>query len=131
MKKDDLISIREIRPSDKTFLIDSWSRSLRSENNWFKSIDKDAYKAVYPAIIEALINNSHVRIACLKEDEDTIIGYSVSQPPVLHWTFVRQQWRKIGLMNDLVPEGITTSSHLTNLGRLILRKRKWKFNPFI
>jgi hypothetical protein len=71
-------------------------------------------------------------VACLKDDADTILGYSVIEGKRLHWVFVKRVWRKIGIGASLVPPFIDSVSHLTEIGKSILEKQKGViFNPFL
>jgi len=131
MNKSDLIKIRNIRDEDFPFILDSWLKSLRYSNDTFKLIDKQAYKRFYPQVITALLLRSMVQVACLQADEDVILGYSVVQGPTLHFVFVKEPWRRIGLMNDLVKGPIESISHITKPFIPLMKKHKWSYNPFL
>lgn len=130
-EKDDLITYRPFREADLPFILDSWLKTLRVNNDFFRQIDRDIYKLIYPEIVTRLVRTHRTRVACLKEDDDVIIGYVCTNSDTLHWVFVKNQWRGLGIMKDLVPNGLTFISHTTRLFRPISDKYNWRLNPFL
>jgi hypothetical protein len=130
-EKSELLVYRPFRDSDMPFVMDSWLKTLRVNNDFFRQIDINVYKQVYPQIIQELVHNCITTMAALKEDDDVLIGYACYTPTTLHWTFVKNQWRGLGIMKDLVPKHITFVSHLTRLFKPIMNKYNWRLNPFL
>ncbi len=149
MKKTDLIMIRDSKPSDKNFIIATWLSGLyygnilrneehKAQYSWFLAMREPIYSYHYRKLISSIIDNSAVKtiVACLRDDEDTILGSAVMNPEskVLHWLFTRADWRKIGIARMMMPEPekIQFISHLTHMGwHINKRKTKWEFNPFL
>lgn len=131
MQKRDIITIRAFQPADKSLIFSTWLKGLRYANDWFEQIDQDAYFKHYQHVVENYISrpSTEIRVACLIEDPDVILGYSVFEPGVLHWVFVKPLWRRIGLSRDLIPDDIHTFTHLTNIG--LKMKKDRIFNPFL
>jgi len=72
-----------------------------------------------------------VKVACMKDAPDVILGYSVYSGTRLDWVYVKDRWRGLGVAKDLVPTNITTVSHVTDTGRSILKKNSdILFDPF-
>jgi hypothetical protein len=130
-EKNDLITFRPFQESDINFILDSWLKTLRNNNDTFRLIDRDVYKTVYPEVVRSLVNNSHVMMCVLKEDDDVILGYAVYHGTKLHWVFVKDQWRGLGIMKDLVPQCIMQVSHYTKSFIPIMKKNQWSYNPFL
>lgn len=133
LKKEDIIRFRTYNKSkDQTFIYDTWLKGLRYGNRWFGAIDHQAFFKTYYQVLETLFNrpNIGIKVACLVEDSDVIIGYCVFEGDAIHWVFVRPDWRGIGLSKDLIPAGIKTATHLTEVGFHIMPPDV-KFNPFI
>lgn len=134
LTKKELISYRDLMPADLNFIYSTWLKGLRYGNDWFSFITKEAYFTFYHRIIELILEKPNViiKVACLKEDPDVILGYSVSEGLVLHWVFVKSAWRKIGIAKDLVPE-FKSVSHITAIAKSILITKfpTVEFNPFI
>ncbi len=133
MSKSDLVAVRDAVDSDRNFILATWLKGLRYGNDWFEAIDSKIYFDFYHKVIETILArpDAQVRVACLREDPDVILGYSVYAGNRLDWVFCKKEWRSIGIAKSLVPKEITMVSHLTSLGKSILRKHpELKFNPF-
>jgi GNAT superfamily N-acetyltransferase len=134
MNKNELISIRPFVESDKNFVMATILRGLFYGDSWFSRITKHIFMEHYKKVVEYLINkpNTEVRVACLKEDPEVILGYSIvdEKAQVIHWVFVKQAWRKIGIAKSLVPKDAKWVSHLTKVGLSIIAKTDLQFNPF-
>lgn len=130
MQKRDLVTIRVAEQSDEPLIFATWLKGLRYANDWFEQIDQQIYYREYHKVIELILQRSRTLIACLKDDEDVILGYSVTEPKVLHWVFVKPAWRGIGLLHDLVASDVEFITHITKTG-LKLKPGHVKFNPFI
>lgn len=134
LHKKDLIAYREMKPEDLNFIYSTWLKGLRYGNEWFEFITKEAYYTFYHRIIELILQKPTIliKVACLKDDPDVILGYAVSEGSVLHWVFVKSAWRKIGLAKDLIPE-FKSVSHITSIAKSILITKfpNVEFNPFI
>jgi hypothetical protein len=144
MKRDQLVKIRVARPEDENFIAVTWLKGLYNGNDAivdesrrmgsiYREIDWRVYADGYRRILSGILSRdtTNVFVACLTEDDDVIVGYSVIENNRLHWVFVKQAWRKIGIANSLVPKEVTTVTHLTNIGRTIRAKRGYQFNPFL
>ena len=106
--------------------------SLRYGNDLFKLIDQDAYYKTYNKYLESILkrNQTVVRLAAL--DDKTILGWSLSEPNLLHYVWVKKEVRRQGIMQSLLPE-FTTFSHITNKWIPIWNKYHFdaRFNPFV
>lgn len=130
-----LYNIRNSRESDKNFVLATFLRGLYYGDSWFSEIPKDIFMNNYKHIAEALINSPKViiKIACLPDDPDVILGYSVlsSDYQTIHWIYVKQVWRKKGIGRSLVPTRPSSVTHLSGLGRGLMKKFEGLiFNPF-
>lgn len=134
ISKKELISIRDYLEDDHHFIMATWLSGLYHGSDWFKGIDRDDYFKNYRVVIQKILDKSdiHVRIACLKDDPDVILGYSVLEGPTLHYLFCKPAWRGIGLSTDLIQKDLSVVSHLTEVGRKILEKNypHVKFKPY-
>lgn len=79
--------------------------------------------------------NYLVAVACLPEDPDVILGFSIVSVDgtILHWVYVKKKWRRYGIATKLVPPQVTTVTHLNKLGDDLMKKLNlnWVFNPFL
>lgn len=128
--------IRGFRESDVAFLFSTWLRGLFYGNSWFQEIPKDIFMENYHRVIEAILKRPgvQVRVSCLKEDPDTILGYAVLEPNrnAIHWLYVKDVWRKFGIAKALIPADGTwvVATHLTDMTRKF-KPKGIVFNPFL
>lgn len=128
-----LVAIRDVTAQDTNFIMSTWLKGLRHGNDWFEIIPSDIYYASYHKVLERILMKSEtiISMACLKEDPDTIIGYSVKEGDTLHFVYVRSRWRGKGIAKSLIPESIKQVTHLTKIGKALLSKTPGViFNPF-
>lgn len=135
MRKQDLVAIRDNTPEDLNFIFATFLRGLYYGAPLFSRIPKKIFMENYHNVISQLLllPSVRVRVACLKDDPEVILGYAIGSvdDTRLHWVFVKQAWRKIGIAKSLVPASVTTVTHLTTLGDFLLgRKPEVIFNPF-
>lgn len=140
LQKTDLVAYRPLKEEDRNFIYATWLRGLYyDKDGWFREIPKDIFMENYHRAIERVLSSPHinVRVACLKDDADVILGYSVSrkypEAEVLDWVFVKSAWRGIGVTKGLIPNQIQAVTHLTTPGKAILRKKfpDAIYNPFL
>lgn len=135
MEKRDLITVRDYQVADKNFVYSTFLRGLYYGDSWFTHIPKNIFMENYHTILDRLLEspNTQIKVACLKEDQEVILGYSILNTggTALHWVFTKSAWRNIGIAKSLVPESVSTVTHLTKVGIGILNKRRnVVFNPF-
>lgn len=122
--------IRDMEDEDKAFIYSTWLRGLYYGDSWFAECERTSFFANYHKVIEILLPRSIVKIACLSDNHDVVLGYVVFSGPTIHWIFVKKAFRKMGIARAMVPERtITTVTHLTKLGRII-KPSNWVFDPF-
>lgn len=116
-------------------IFSKWLRSLRYGNDFFKLIDPEAYYSRYEAMIQRILRapETEVRLAVLSDDHDVVLGFSVSRGSALDYVHVHKIQRRQGIGKNLVPDGITTITHLTKTRLTIWGSKygEWKFNPFV
>jgi GNAT superfamily N-acetyltransferase len=131
-----LYDIRDAKIGDKAFILATFLRGLYYGDSWFSQVPKDIFMANYKLVAEKLVTSprSIVKIACLKEDPDIIIGYSILSGDYssVHWVYVKEKFRKRGVAKSLLPKYPTAVTHLTVLGKSLLNKFETPpiFNPF-
>lgn len=142
---NELCEIRDFMPSDTNFIYATFKRGVyygfntkdpltkRDVPDWFGLTPKDLFMKVYAPIIEHLLNVGIVKVACLKDEKDVIIGYSITNKTMdkLHWVHVKKAWRKQGIARSLVPTTVNTITHLSALGKTLMNKiDNCIFNPW-
>ncbi len=131
-----LYDIRTPRPADIPFIMATWLRGLYYGDYFFSDIPKDIFMDNYKKVISQTLTNPKVRvnIACLKEDSDVILGYSVvsTDSQAVVWIFVKTAWRQQGIGKSLLPQDFLYATHLTKLGKSLISSKypSVTFNPF-
>jgi GNAT superfamily N-acetyltransferase len=135
LSKKELIAFRAPTLDDENFIYSTWLKGLRYGNELFSLIDQEIYFKTYHVIIEFLLKHptTRIEVAALKEDPEVILGYVVRNQDTVHWLFVKQAWRGIGLARSLLSAPFEFVSHLTDQGASLLKQKypTVKFNPFI
>ena len=125
----------QLPESYQALVYSKWLHSLRFDNDYFKLMDKHPYYTIYHKFLEQLLAkpDCKVRLAVLTDDHDVVLGFSVSRGTILDYVHVHKDMRKQGIGTALVPQGIETITHLTNIGLSIWASKmnNTRFNPFI
>lgn len=130
-----LFEIRDATENDKNFILSTFLLGLYHGDSWFSLIPKRIYMDNYKPVAEALVASPRniVKIACLPDDKDIILGYSIlsADYQTIHWVYVKAAWRRKGIGKSLVPTHPTAVSHLSALGKELMSKfESTVFNPF-
>jgi hypothetical protein len=133
-----VISFRasQLPESFKPLIFSRWLRSLRFGNSLFRKIDSKNYHENYHKFIENLLNKPDclIKFAVLSDDHDVVLGFSVSREDVLDYVHVHTDYRKHKIGTALIPDGITTFTHITliaiDIWQTNPKYRHLKFNPF-
>lgn len=123
--------IREGKVADVPLILSTWLRGLRYGNKYYGAMDAKSYFTNYKRVIEHIISKSVVLVACDDDDEDTIFGYAVVEPGLLHWVYVKELHRRRGIANQLIAGwDISRVTHETKIGEAIRRKHNWALDIF-
>lgn len=134
-KFEGLYDIRDAKVEDNNFILATFLRGLYYGDSWFSMIPKPIFMANYKKVANVLLTSPKtvIKVACLKEDPDVILGYSIlsSDYQAIVWVFVKSAWRRQGIAKTLVPRHPTEVTHLTRLGAELMNKfENVTFNPF-
>ncbi len=129
-----LFNTRLAKDTDKNFVLATFLRGLYYGESLFSEMPKDLFMNKYKHVVQALINdpNTEVVVACLPEDSDVILGYSIvsKNKETLYWVFVKAAWRRKGVAKSLIAQNPKYIAHLTKLGsELRYKLPNAKFNP--
>lgn len=130
-----LYDIRDMQPDDRNLILATFLRGVYYGDSWFSLIPKRIFMDNYKKMAELFVTNPRytIKVACLKEDPNVIIGYSIMSADfqTLHWIYVKSSWRQKGIARSLAPKHPAYVSHLSSLGKTLLPKLKdCVFNPF-
>jgi hypothetical protein len=130
-----LFKIRAYRESDKNFILSTFLKGLYYGNKFYNMIDKKSFMDSYKLVAQAMLQSPNVMIyvACLPDDPDVILGYSIvsKDHTSVAWVFVKTVWRQKGIGKSLLPSGLTTYTHFTDIGMQLINKLPpMIFNPW-
>lgn len=115
--------IRDVRDSDRAFVVDAWLNS---------------YRVRLMAKVEREIRNcarsARIKIACDRNDDDVLHGFAALDSDALHYAYVKEALRGEGIARALLePESIGSYTFRTDAGisRLRPAERGWQYRPRI
>lgn len=80
--------------------------------------------------IRKILQNAQVRVACLEDDPNIIIGYVVYTRDHLDWIYIKPDYRRQGIASMITPRDIETfTDETTKIGQKIIDKKKLKVKP--
>lgn len=135
------LPIRQMRPSDRNYIIKSWVMSLRTQYP-FSEMCAEAI-AKYSKRVDALIGIAPTLVACDPQNDDVIYGficyeqgqYLGRDAPTLHYAWTRKKFRNLGIGSQLLDEAfpgrplLVYTHHTKDITRARL-KEKWNLNSF-
>lgn len=138
---------RGLKPGDIPYITSTWMNSFRSNARWPKEILHRIYSSEHNRIINSILNNSQVLIACDPEDEDHIFGYVVFSNitridlDIFHYVFTKRAFQKLGVAKGLIKEsrkgGNAAFTHKNEKAKWIPEKllsthyENVNFNPYL
>lgn len=122
------ISIRQARESDRRFVVNSWFQSYRPHAG---DVGFDVYSKGHRAHIEDLfLACPPPAVAVAAEDPDTILGWSLSRGDHLHYVYVKQAFRRLGIGSLLVPTGMKWYTFRTPAGLALAKRFQLRYDPW-
>lgn len=114
-------------PQDEAFLYASWRNALWYAEDRDDSLSEKFYR-VATKEIRKLIDNPAVKvnIACMSNNADHIVGFSVFENKHLHWIYVKSDYRNSGIGRLLSANFETVAPPLTKFGRAIVINKELK-----
>lgn len=130
-----LYDIRDYKAEDANFILATFLRGIYYGDSWFSVIPKAIFMANYKKVAQALVGSGKcsIQVACLLDDPDTIIGYSIlsANHQNIHFVYVKDKWRHRGVARSLLPPKLIAATHLTQLGQKLMSKYPGIiFDPF-
>lgn len=132
-------TIRTALPNDIPFIYDTLLRSYKISSNIGKACRNGIFFTNYRIVLDNILHESDTLIACLKNEPNVIFGYIISDKSTLHYCFVKEAFRQLGIAKALYLEAIKQAD--PNLGFLYtthkttysdqIKSLKVPFNPFL
>jgi hypothetical protein len=134
MESKDNFIIRNVSQDDLPFIFSTWLRSFRYSSTFANEISKEVYYEFHTKVIDRILSRiPTIYIACDKTSPDTIFGYILGEGEVLHFIYVKKDFRKLGIGSTLldtygIPKYI---SHLTKSAKKFIENNPTvRYNPY-
>ena len=133
------ISIRPGTADDASFIFSSWLKSYR-QSYFARTISNTIYFDQHHAVLRRLIKRCSTDIACNPEDPSQIYGYivheSVTGIPVVHYVYVKQTFRNMGIGKALLEKAKTFEeagvyTHHTKMAEKLAAKHSVTHHPYL
>ncbi len=127
--------IRDLVADDRNMILSSWLRSFRNNGDWPRHVDSATYYANHQRIVAALLEECDVRVAFAKDDPNLLQGWCGVDGYIVHYVFVKEQYRKMGIAKRLLEDvgGNVVYTHWTRTVKelsLAGKLQGWIHNPY-
>ena len=140
MSQTPPIKLRPAIEADAPFIFNSWLKSYRN-SHFSRFIANTVYYAEHHKIIENLIKENTVIVACNPSDPNQVYGYicagKVDGFFVCHYIYVKHTYRNIGIGKSLInsfehdPSGAGIYTHHTRIADRLAPRMNLVFHPYI
>jgi hypothetical protein len=124
--------IREAVASDEAFVKSAWRGTFRTAGHGVEDAEPTHYHREMQRVFERLLPGATIRIACDPADADNLIGFAAFTGMELHYVYVKQDFRKLGVVPAML-EGLDIRSFtfktLPGDRRMRPKARGWLFTP--
>ena len=101
MTPQDFI-IREPKASDFNFIHSTFLKSVHKESKLGKSVTASVFFPEFSKVIDYILNNQTVIVACSSENDDIILGYLIHDDETVYFAFVKLAFRRLHIGRDLL-----------------------------
>lgn len=87
----------------RNLIFATWLRSYQTSSLMTKAIPKETFFGEHHKVIERILSrNPTVRLAVIPDDQDVVLGWSVTEPGIVHYVYVKPSFRKYGIARALL-----------------------------
>ena len=140
MSQNNPIRLRPLIEDDLAFIFNSWLKSYRF-SDLAEKITNTIYFADHHKVIERLIEDSKVVVACNEEDPSQVYGYIVGGAldgiALLHFIYVKHTFRNMGVGKTLLDamghdkEKAGVYTHHTRMADKLAAKYNFVYHPYL
>ena len=136
MVKIDALKIRPPKPTDLNFIQSTFLKSMKRESTLGAQCAGDLFFNEFQKVVDRILSRSKIVVACVSENEDSILGYLIFEPECIHYAYVRPSSRLLDIAKDMVHEAFPDAKSIkysltTNDSRQIQKKHpELVCNPF-
>lgn len=132
------IKIRDAQGTDLNCILDTFMESFFNDSQLANSCRVSIFKKNFRKVIDHILSRSTIQIACFPEDPNTILGYIVYEPGIVHYTFVKMAFRRFGIATQLLNHAFPKDGSViqfplkTKMLKVVLQDTsRFDYNPFI
>lgn len=116
MPKHIPLTYRAAEENDYNFVLSTWLKSYRQNNESARHIKPQIYFANHKRFIDRILDDSQCIIACNPEEPTQIFGYGVfeeaaDQVALVHCIYVKLTYRRLGIGTDLLYTMLGAAQH--------------------
>lgn len=129
-------NIRAPNGDDINFIYSTWLKSYKQDSLIGKSCRTGLFFREYRYVIDKILADptTMVLIACHKTEPAVIFGYLVCEPTALHYIFIKEVFRRLGIATELCKVASPASDpllyHTHRTSMLDRINHKSTHNPF-
>lgn len=128
-------SLRSGKPEDENFIFATWLRAYKHASSFARHIERPTFFKYHQAVIRRILDRGAAVTICTPgDDRDVILGYSITEPGILHFVYVKKPFRRLGIASSLIaevgPQWVFT--HATDDWRYLQSTRQMmQYNPYL
>jgi hypothetical protein len=126
------IAVRPFLVADRPFIFASFLNAYYYGNILARVAPVTEFWRFYNNKVAALVDDPGVTVsvACADNDPNLLLGMAITQGEVIHFVFVKEPFRLLGIAKLLLGEGPHTAySHLTRSARDLVGRMK--YTPYL
>ena len=133
MKLPEPPHLRELNRSDEQechLVLAGWLRTYVCER--VTHIPRDVVIRLCKPVVERLVADSQVVVACDHEQHDIVLGWVAFDGDVLHYVCVKPRWQRLGIASFLLADFMkipVTYTHRTQDGMRLPVPESWSYAP--
>lgn len=98
--------IRSAQGSDLPFIFDTFLKSYKMSSPIGKSIRNGIFFDNYRLIVDDILDSADTYVACHSDEPTVIFGYLIAEGNILHYCFVKEAFRHLGVAKALYNEAM-------------------------
>lgn len=127
------VVLRPAVGADQAFIFSTCLKGLRHGSSLMRKVPTKVYfREQHATITRIILRGATVLVAHPEGDPDVIVGYVIAEPGVLHWVYVKEAFRMMGvartMLNAVAP--LTEFSQWVRAADMLAPKFKLTLNPW-